>query len=127
MGSHESPVFASSDTLYQDGATYTIERLDVSTITAVSRDRPASFALHQNTPNPANPTTTIRFTLRKQSPVTLTICNAAGQTVDTIVDRIMSTGQHAAVWSGAGRSSGIYFYRLHAGGETATRKMMLLQ
>ncbi|PWB74286.1 hypothetical protein C3F09_04125 [candidate division GN15 bacterium] len=93
---------------------------------------PASFALDQNFPNPFNPTTTISFTLPTASQVTLEIYNLLGQKVRTLVDAPMTAGNHSVMWnatdqSGRSVSSGVYFYRLVAGEQTASRKMVLLK
>jgi hypothetical protein len=90
-------------------------------------------ALHQNVPNPFNPTTTIRFDLVREAHVRLHIHDVAGRLVRTLVDKDMSAGRnHSLVWDGlddAGVpvSSGIYFYRLEAGDFSDSRKMVVLR
>ncbi|RPJ47880.1 MAG: T9SS C-terminal target domain-containing protein [Candidatus Latescibacterota bacterium] len=93
---------------------------------------PGLFALRQNVPNPFNPTTSILFDLPAQTRTTLRVYDIAGREVRTLVDGMMDGGQHSATWDGkdnAGRdaASGVYFYRLDAAKETATRKMVLLR
>jgi choice-of-anchor B domain-containing protein len=88
------------------------------------------LALHGNAPNPFNPQTTIRFDLRQAGDVRLRIFDATGRLVRTLVDRNLETGAHATVWDGrtgdgAAAASGVYFYRLEAGGETRSRRMVL--
>lgn len=90
--------------------------------------------LFQNHPNPFNPETTISFELEKdsQTPVTLTIYNAKGQKVKTLLKESLVAGKHVAVWNGeddAGKtvSSGIYFYQLNVNREQSTKKMILLK
>jgi hypothetical protein len=90
-------------------------------------------SLSQNYPNPFNPTTTIVYTVRRQTPVTLRVYNVAGALVRTLVDGVRSPGiDHKVEWDGrnaAGQAvaSGVYFYRLVAGDYTRTRKMVLLK
>jgi hypothetical protein len=89
-------------------------------------------SLSQNYPNPFNPATTIRYSTRARSRVTIRIYNVAGQLVRTLVDRVHNPGPRAVEWDGrsdAGRavSSGVYFYRLNAGDFTETRKMVVLK
>jgi hypothetical protein len=91
-----------------------------------------SNALVQNYPNPFNPTTTIRFSLARNSHVVLTIYDVRGARVRTLLDEARVSGDHRVVWDGrsdAGMrvSSGIYFYRLTAGGFRETKKMVLLK
>lgn len=93
---------------------------------------PSGFELGQNFPNPFNPTTTISFTLPTASQVSLEIYNLLGQRVRTLVDGPMNAGSHSVMWNatdqnGRSVSSGVYFYRLVAGEQTASKKMMLLK
>jgi FlgD Ig-like domain len=86
----------------------------------------------QNYPNPFNPSTTIEFTVRERSKVSLKIYNVAGQLVRTLVDGDRAPGAvHKVAWDGrndAGTtvSSGVYFYKLVTSDFTQTRKMVLL-
>ena len=90
--------------------------------------------LDQNEPNPFNPTTTIRFRIDEAGHVSLTVFSTSGARVRTLVDgtRVPRAGGHEVVWDGRddnGRSvaSGVYFYRLEAGGIVSTRKMTMLK
>jgi len=90
-------------------------------------------ALHQNIPNPFNPTTSIRYDVSASSaPVTLRIYTVGGRLVKTLVDRVQSAGEKTVVWNGRDDSgntvaTGTYFYRLTAPGFEQTRKMVLLK
>lgn len=103
--------------------------------TLVAADRPVPRGtpwLFQNTPNPFNPTTTIRFSIPSDAHVTLSVFSVTGQRVATLVDAMLPAGPGEIVWDGensAGHemSSGVYFYRLRADGWTDTRKMVLLK
>ena len=93
-------------------------------------DLPA--VLEQNTPNPFNPSTTIRFQLANSSRTTLEIYNCKGQKVKTLVDADLAAGAHHAVWNGKDDSrksvvSGVYFYRLINGNFQQTNKMLLIK
>ncbi len=88
--------------------------------------------LRGNVPNPFNPATTIGYELATPGPVRLLIFDAAGHRVRTLVEGTHSRGTHQVVFDGlddAGRSlaSGVYFYRLEAGGTVQTRKMVLVK
>jgi N-acetylneuraminic acid mutarotase len=90
------------------------------------------FTLHQNFPNPFNPTTTIAFDLPERGFVTLKIFDIAGHEVRTLVNGHQSAGTKTVVWDGrdhSGRlvSSGIYVYQLQAGNEVRSRKMLLVR
>lgn len=93
---------------------------------------PTKFILSQNYPNPFNPSTEIRFTLPKRSEVSLTVFDLLGQTVKVIASGTLDAGEHRIRWDGTDQNahsvaSGIYFYRLLAGGFSQSRKMMLLK
>ena len=100
---------------------------------AVVETKPESFALADNYPNPFNPTTTIQYALPQAADVELTVYNAVGQPVRTLVAEYQSAGRYAVDWdatndSGHRLSSGMYFYRLQAGEEfREVRKMLLLK
>ena len=78
---------------------------------------PTEFALHQNHPNPFNPTTTLRFDLPEATDVVLVIYDLLGQEVVRLVDSYLEPGYQQVVWDGRNRygrevSSGIYIIRM---------------
>lgn len=91
------------------------------------------FALHQNTPNPFNPMTVIRYTLPEAAPVSLRIYDLSGRLVRVVLDaRFLEAGNHEAVWDGRdseGRAnpSGTYVVRLSTDSSAQARKVMLLR
>ncbi len=92
----------------------------------------SELVLNQNHPNPFNPSTTITFTSPKAGWVTLNVYDASGKLIRTLVNEEMPTGSNDVAWNGtdnAGNrvSSGVYFYRLTAGKQTLTKKMVLLK
>ena len=88
---------------------------------------PFVTALEQNFPNPFNPRTTIAFTLAGEGHVVLEVFDVGGKRVASLVDGVKGAGRHAIDFDGASLSSGIYFYRLNAGGIVQQRKMILLK
>ncbi|MCK5051954.1 MAG: T9SS type A sorting domain-containing protein [Candidatus Cloacimonetes bacterium] len=94
---------------------------------------PISFKLHQNFPNPFNPTTTIDFSIRSESKIELTIYNIKGQKVRILAHDDFTKGSHSIIWkgndeSGESVSSGVYLYKLNVNGKTeGTKKMLLLK
>ena len=88
---------------------------------------PKQFALGQNYPNPFNPTTTIEYALPTDARVTLEVFDVLGRHVAELANGHASAGYHAAEFNAASLASGIYFYRLHAGSFTETKKLMLLK
>jgi hypothetical protein len=93
---------------------------------------PSVFELSQNYPNPFNPITAIRYSLHRPSQVSITVFNLLGQEVKTLESGMQSAGTYETTWdgtNGAGQevASGIYFYRIKAGENIETRKMLLLK
>ena len=88
---------------------------------------PTEFSLMQNYPNPFNPSTQISFSLPVASKATLTVFDALGRNVGTLVNGSLSAGVHSVNFDAANLSNGIYFYQLKAGDFSAVRKMMLLK
>ncbi len=85
------------------------------------------FRLSQNYPNPFNPVTTISYELGKFSRVSLNIYNLKGELTATLMNGWATPGPHEAQWDASDVPSGIYFYRLAAGGFSETRKMLLVK
>ncbi len=93
---------------------------------------PSEFALHGNYPNPFNPTTTIAYDLATDGNITLGVFNLLGQRVRTLVSGYQLAGSYRILWNGQNDvghqvSSGVYFYRLHAGRYVKTNKMLLIK
>jgi hypothetical protein len=88
--------------------------------------------LHQNSPNPFNPQTSIRFELPDAMRVRLSIYDVQGRAVRTLVDEHRGAGIHDVRWDGTDDrgttvATGIYFYVLDAGGKRYQHKMVLLK
>ncbi|MBI2427803.1 MAG: endonuclease [Ignavibacteriales bacterium] len=93
---------------------------------------PASFILHQNFPNPFNPTTEIRFQIpevkgqrSEVSQVILKVYDVLGRETATLVDKVIEAGEYSVSFNSLSLPSGIYFYRLTAGGNSIVKKMIL--
>jgi parallel beta-helix repeat protein len=96
-------------------------------------ENPAAYALHQNIPNPFNPSTVIRYDVPIGGErVTLQVYDVRGQLVATLVDAYETAGQKSVEWNGRNQNgravaTGIYFCRMTAGDFNQTRKMILLK
>jgi hypothetical protein len=88
---------------------------------------PTEYDLSQNYPNPFNPSTKIGFRVTDYGLVTLTVYDVLGREVQTLVNEERQAGAHSVEWNAAGAASGVYFYRLQAGGFVETKKMLLLR
>ena len=85
------------------------------------------FVLKQNYPNPFNPATTIEFDLQKSAHVVLSVYNALGQKLMTLLDEPMTAGVHQQTLDGGNLPSGIYFYQLKVDGGSQVKKMELMK
>ena len=95
------------------------------------------FRLHENYPNPFNPSTRIEYEVPSRSNVRLVVYDILGQLVRTLVSADQSIGRFTAVWDGTNDSgvqlaSGMYVYRLEATEGTGrsavlSRKMLFLK
>jgi len=93
---------------------------------------PYKTALHNNYPNPFNPTTTISYSLKENSLVSLEIYNLRGQKVKTLVNAKKEKGEWTVFWNGKDENSnsvcsGIYFYRLKTENFVQSKRMILLK
>jgi hypothetical protein len=88
---------------------------------------PLHFSLHQNFPNPFNPSTQIRFDVPEQTHVRLTVYDVLGREVKNLVNDVKEPGFHVVSFDGRALASGVYFYRINAGTFSATRVMVLVK
>jgi hypothetical protein len=92
-----------------------------------------SYALEQNYPNPFNPSTIIKYSLPKNSHVTIKVYDMLGRLVQTLVDENQLSNRYSVEWNAANVSTGVYFYRIKAesldksGEFTDTKKLMLIK
>ena len=99
-------------------------------ITSVKPEKgtlPLRFALEQNYPNPFNPSTEIQYSLAGSAQVSLKVFNVLGEEVAMLVNGTQSAGTHTVTFDASRLPSGVYMYQLHAGANTATRKMVLMK
>ncbi|MFT5141688.1 MAG: putative repeat protein (TIGR01451 family) [Thalassolituus oleivorans] len=90
-------------------------------------ETPDEYELKQNYPNPFNPRTHIVFGLPDDGQVRLEIYDALGRSVGRLVDGFMPSGRHEIPFDATRLASGVYLYRLEAGGRTMVRHMTLLR
>jgi endo-1,4-beta-xylanase len=128
MGKDYSATVSAADTLGQ-ARTGLKSALDGLVLTGVDQaaERPSSYALSQNFPNPFNPTTVVRYQAPVASSVRLVVYDLLGREVAVLVNEQKAPGEYEVVFNASGLSSGVYMYRLSAGDFTATRRMVVLR
>jgi len=115
----EAIVFDAVKWSYVDSIETAIDEQDIS--------NPKEFRLEQNYPNPFNPVTVISWQLAAGSNVTLKIYDVLGNEVAALVNEFQKAGEHSITFSASQLASGIYIYRINAGGFSASRKLILLR
>ncbi len=118
-------------------AKYTIDALVASRnaivgIINTSYEVPERFELGQNYPNPFNPTTKFKFSLPKESDVTIAVYDILGRIVKVLAKEKLQAGKYEVDWDGTNDanlrvSSGVYFYKIVAGGYTDIKKMVMVK
>jgi len=103
-------------------ATVNIENVEIPLLTQ----------LGSNYPNPFNPSTTISFSNPEESNIEIIVYNNKGQKIKTLVNEVLSAGEHTVIWNGtdnrnAAVASGVYLYKMKAGNYTSIKKMILLK
>ena len=115
-----------------DRGTFATNLAMASTMIATNAEAlPSSAVLHQNHPNPFNPTTVIGFALSKATTAQLAVYNLLGQRVKILVEGWLAPGFYTAIWDGtnevgAAVGAGVYLYRLATPTYETSRKMVLV-
>jgi len=142
-----------SDNIVKNGYKYKyrLKQIDIngdykysSEIEVVANLLPATYSLSQNYPNPFNPSTVINYQIPQAGKVTIKIYDIIGNEITTIVNEYKDAGSYSVTFSANGGSlsagshgasggnaetlsSGIYIYKLIAGGFVSSKKMMLIK
>jgi hypothetical protein len=109
-----------------EGFTYTRAGRGTSVETAFLLT-PGDFRLDQNYPNPFNPTTEIGYSISGASNVKLAVYDLFGREVAVLVNGRKEPGQYRARFDATGLSSGVYLYRLEAGGQQLTKRLAFIK
>ncbi|MEP0545364.1 MAG: T9SS type A sorting domain-containing protein, partial [Rhodothermales bacterium] len=86
-----------------------------------------TFVLESAYPNPFASATTIGFTLPSAQDVTLTVYDVLGRRVATLVDGVRQAGEQTVRFDASSLPSGMYFYRLEAGGTQLTQRVTVIR
>jgi photosystem II stability/assembly factor-like uncharacterized protein len=99
----------------------------VTGLTQNNNEIPSEFMLAQNYPNPFNPATKIEFALPEKQSVKLDVYSQSGERIASLVNAELPAGSYSYTFDGSKLASGIYYYRIHAGSFTQTKKMLMLK
>ena len=102
--------------------------LNVTSALGISNTEiPVRYELLQNYPNPFNPSTTIEYSIISQSSVKLTFYDMLGKVVSKYEVDDQKPGSYSVIFDSRNLPSGVYYYKLEAGGFTDIKKMILLK
>ena len=132
MGNERANSFVNLDGIKLAGADGSLINTVARTNSSEVKVIPGAFVLHQNFPNPFNPSTEIRFDLPEAGNVSLAIYNLMGQKIRTLSSDNMTPGYHAIIWDGTNDirsqvATGMYFYSIQSNEFQATKKMLFLK
>jgi hypothetical protein len=88
---------------------------------------PTQFELSQNYPNPFNPSTTIRFSVPKETKLKINIYNMLGELIETLAEGTYEAGYHKVTFNASNLPSGAYIYRIESPDFVQVRKMVLIK
>jgi hypothetical protein len=102
-------------------------KLSLTTDVGSESSLPQQFSLSQNYPNPFNPATKIDYTVAKAGQVSIKVYNTLGQEIATLVNEHLAPGHYQTLFDGTNLPSGLYIYKMTAGGFTQARRMLLIK
>jgi len=124
--------FVIGDSLGNDPHVGSMARIDdlafsgVVSVQGTGRE-PLAFKLGQNYPNPFNPSTEIGFQIAEFGFVSLKVFDLLGREVAELVNNELYAGEHTIKFDASNLPSGVYFYRLTAGGQSVSKRMVFLK
>jgi hypothetical protein len=104
-----------------------VKVIGASSIEERISDVPSEFELSQNYPNPFNPSTSFTYSLKQSGDVQISIYDAVGKEVKSIVNGFREAGSYQVTFEAQNFASGIYYYRIIASDFIQTNKMILLK
>ncbi|MDY0082542.1 MAG: YCF48-related protein [Ignavibacteriaceae bacterium] len=101
---------------------------EFSNVIEIEFDQPVMFSLHQNFPNPFNPSTQISFEIPFQSDVKIVLYDITGKELKTLISQHLEAGFYTVPLVAKDLSSGVYFYRMtSSSGYTAVKKLTIIK
>ena len=98
---------------------------DISTGVALQPYTDQRLTLHQNIPNPFREQTRIQFELSDAAYTVLDVFDMAGNKVLSLIDGMMSKGNHDIDLAGERLSKGVYYYTLRSNNQVETKKLVV--
>ncbi len=98
-------------------------------LTGVSDEEsvPIENELFDNYPNPFNPITQIKYSVKENGMVTLKVYDGLGKEVSSLANEEKQSGTYTATFDAGNLASGIYFYSIKSNNFYQTKKMLLIK
>lgn len=114
---------------------FNLNKIIIESVTSISDEgklMPLENKIHQNFPNPFNPSTTLRYSLTDASHINLSIYDVRGRRCRNLVDQVQGQGNYSVIWDGLDESghelkAGIYFCHYRSDNANQTIKLHLLR
>ena len=111
---------------------FILDKKGSTAVAVTDQNAPLSFALEQNSPNPFNAQTTIKYTLAAAGEVKLTIYTLSGQVGRSWTLEHGAAGTYTVAWDGRDQAglemaSGTYLYRMENANSLQQKKMVLIR
>lgn len=106
---------------------YPILQYQLPTSSDPEAEVPRDLTLSQNYPNPFNPSTVISYEITAQQHVRLSVYDVTGRLITVLVDQQQAPGEYQVTWDAGQLASGVYVYRLEAGGQILNRNMTFVK
>lgn len=117
----------SPDNDYGYGVIDVMAAIDYEVSSIDENNVPNKFSILNVYPNPFNPITTIRFTVKSNHVTSLRVYDITGKLVETIVNEQLLPGEYTYTWNASDLPSGIYFVQLNALSVSITQKITYLK
>lgn len=109
------------------GGFYFFRNDEISSVFVSTANIPAGFKIHQNFPNPFNPSTKLRFEFAERTAAELVINDLNGKTIEIMDKRVFEPGSYEYLYIADGLASGVYFFGIRAGGKSEFIKMLYVK
>ncbi|MGE5315923.1 MAG: T9SS type A sorting domain-containing protein [Acidobacteriota bacterium] len=107
--------------------TGTLPTVPATSVERTSENLPSGYELSANYPNPFNPSTSFRFAVASTQHVSICVYDMLGREVAQLVNGEMKAGTYTVQWNASNVPSGVYIYKMTAGGFTSSKKMTLMK
>lgn len=115
------------DIIYEDDKSNNKVNIGISSLNDKNPESISDYELLQNFPNPFNAETKIRYTLKNDTHVRISVFNSLGEEIKCLTNRMESRGRHEILFNANDMPSGIYFYRFKTSEKLINRKMILVK